>query len=164
MVLFSLSKLRIFKYRSNIQSVRKFGFETSNQVYSNHQHAEKKSEKCQILLHFGRWIVWSFSTNFPFLSLIPIISHLEYSIQVLGSRPNDSIQGFGRLQNNLIGNYSIVINSFESFKICLTFLEKRFCVHQSNLDFRALYQYLIIYKISFVLLQDFQTDLQEIPV
>ena len=55
--------------------------------------------------------------NFAFFNLLPIFNHTE-----------DSIQGFGRLQNKFTENSNMERKYLNSFKASLTFPEKWFCI------------------------------------
>ena len=87
------------------------------------------------------------------LSLLPTLNRTE-----------DSIQDFGRFQNEFIGNSSMERNFLESFKACLAFQKNGFVFVEQIQHFEALYQYSITQKIRITLLADFKTSLQKTPI
>ena len=91
------------------------------------KYRDKVFEEFQGLLCFLKKLVLYSSTKFGILKIwtnIPFLKRFEL--------------GFNKLQNKFIGNSRIARKFLESFKICLGFPGKWFCIRQPNLAFSRL--------------------------
>ena len=61
-----------------------------------------------------------------------------WGLQPIFHDSEHSIKAFGRLQTNFIGNFKMARSCLsESFKVCLNFPEKWFCIYWENLVFSS---------------------------
>ena len=119
------TKFAIMKLWTNIQRHRRFDlafWKTSKQIYRKLRYREKILENCNIYIAFSeKWFC------------VCRVSLAKQSLQPIVNHPGGLIYAFGILKIKFIGNSNLERKFLQSFKICVAFPRKWFCITRPNL-------------------------------